>query len=90
MTCVVAQEIGAPAAVASVVWRLLTNREVQNTDAIVELIDRARWEFEMFFLVLKTGCKVEALQQRAGQASVLYMVVAWRIARLMQVGQNLP
>lgn len=94
MTCVVAQEIGAPAAVASVVWRLLTNREVQNTDAIVGLIDRARWEIEMFFLVLKTGCKVEALQlsqmERAGQASVLYMVVAWRIARLMQVGQNLP
>lgn len=82
VTCVVAQEIGAPAGITPVVWRLLTNREAQDTDAIVELVDwyRARWEIEMFFHVLKTGCKVEALQlsqmERVERALVLYMVVA--------------
>jgi IS4 transposase len=42
----------------------LTNREAQDLDAVIELIDwyRARWEIEMFFNVLKNGCKVEALQ----------------------------
>lgn len=96
VTCVVAHEIGAPAGVTPVVWRLLTNREAQNRDTIVELIDwyRARWEIEMFFHVLKTGCKVEALQlsqmERVERALVLYMVVAWRIARLMRLGRTCP
>jgi hypothetical protein len=96
VTCVVAQEVGAPAGVTPVVWRLLTNREAQDTNAVIELIDwyRARWEIEMFFHVLKTGCKVEALQlshmDRVERALVLYMVVAWRIARLMRLGRTCP
>ncbi|MCY0856436.1 IS4 family transposase [Cupriavidus sp. D39] len=96
VTCIVAQEIGAPAGVTPVVWRLLTNREAQDTDAVVELIDwyRARWEIEMFFNVLKNGCKVEALQlshmDRVERALVFYMVVAWRVARLMRLGRTCP
>jgi hypothetical protein len=60
---VLAQEIGAPASVTPVVRRLLTNREADNIDAVVELIDwyRARWVVEMFFHVLKNG-KAEVLQ----------------------------
>jgi hypothetical protein len=96
VTCVVAQEVGAPAGVTPVVWRLLSNREAPDTHAVIELIDwyRARWEIEMFFHVLKTGCKVEALQlshmDRVERALVLYMVVAWRIARLMRLGRTCP
>lgn len=48
----------------------------------------------MFFHVLKTGCKVEALQlshmDRVERALALYMVVAWRIARLMRLGRTCP
>ena len=55
---------------------------------------RARWEVEMFFHVLKTGCKVEALQlshmDRVERALALYMVVAWRVARLMRLGRTCP
>lgn len=96
VTCVLAQEIGAPASVTPVVWRLLTNREAYDADAVIELIDwyRARWEIEMFFHVLKSGCKVEALQlsqiDRVQRALALYMVVAWRIARLMRLGRTCP
>jgi hypothetical protein len=40
ITCIVAQEVGAPAGVTPVVWRLLTtNREAQDLDAVIELID---------------------------------------------------
>ncbi len=76
------------------VWRLLTNRKAQDADAVIELVDwyGARWEVEMFFHVLKTGCKVEALQlshmDRVERALALYMVVAWRIARLMRLGRT--
>jgi hypothetical protein len=44
------------------------------------------------FNVLKNGCKVEALQlsqiERVERALVLYMIVAWRIARLMRLGRT--
>ncbi|WP_431798473.1 IS4 family transposase (plasmid) [Cupriavidus metallidurans] len=96
LTCLVAEERGAPAGVKPVVWRLLTNRDAQDLDAVIELIDwyRARWEIEMLFHVLKNACKVEALQlshmDRVERALVLYMVVSWRIARLMRLGRTCP
>lgn len=79
-----------------VVWRLLSNRAVENLEQAVELIDwyRARWEIEQFFLILKEGCRIEALQlgevERIENALALYLVVSWRINRLMRLGRNLP
>ena len=55
---------------------------------------RARWEIEPFFLVLKEGCRVERLQlddtNRLQTALTLYMVIVWRINRLMRLGRTLP
>ena len=62
----------------------------------MELVNwyRARWEIELFFLVLKEGCRVERLQladtERLQTALALYMVIAWRINRLMRLGRTLP
>jgi hypothetical protein len=95
-TCVFAREMGAPAGSQPVMWRLLTNRSVDTLAQATELIDwyRARWEIEMFFLILKEGCKVEQLQledvERLEVALALYMVIAWRINRLMRLGRTLP
>lgn len=94
VTCVVAAEIAAPAGVKPVVWRLLTNRQASTLAQACELIDwyRARWEIELFFLVLKEGCRVERLQlgdsDRLQTALALYMVIAWRINRLMRLGRG--
>jgi hypothetical protein len=94
--CVIATEVGAPAGVKPVEWRLLTNRTVEGFNDAVQLIDwyRARWEIEMFFHVLKNGCKVEALQlvsiDKIERALAVYRVVAWRIARLMRLGRSCP
>lgn len=96
VTCLVAREEGAPTGVKPVEWRLLTNRRIETFEAATELIDwyRARWEIELFFHVLKNGCRVEALQlstvERLERALALFMVVAWRIARLMRLGRTCP
>ena len=96
VTCLIASEVNPPAGVKPVVWRLLSNREVPTLEAAVELIDwyRARWEIELFFLILKEGCQVERLQLadtgRLQTALALYMVIAWRINRLMRLGRTLP
>jgi Transposase Tn5 dimerisation domain len=96
MTCLVASEVGAPACEKPVCWRLLTNRCATTLEQAQELIQwyRARWEIEMFFDVLKTGCGVEALQlaslPKIGRALALFMVVSWCIARLMRLGRTCP
>jgi hypothetical protein len=95
-TCIVAREVDAPAGLKPLEWRLLTNREASTFEAAAELIDwyRARWEIERFFDILKNGCRVEALQlstrERLERALALFMVVAWRIARLMHLGRTCP
>ena len=96
VTCIVASEIGTPEGVTPVQWRLLTNREAPTLAEVIELINwyRARWEIEMFFNVLKNGCRVEALQlsgiDRLERALALFMVVSWRIAYLMRTGRTSP
>jgi IS4 transposase len=96
VTCVLAEEIDPPAGVKPVVWRLLSNRDVQTLEQAVELIDwyRVRWEIELLFLIFKEGCRIEALQlenvERIETALALYLVVAWRINRLMRLGRLLP
>ena len=95
-SCIVARETAPPEGHSAVEWRLLTNRAVATQEQAIDMIDwyRARWEIEMFFHVLKNGCHVEALQlgtvDRIERAVVMYMIVAWRIARLMRLGRSCP
>ncbi len=96
VTCIVAREINAPKGIEPIEWRLLTNREAPTREHVIELIDwyRARWEIEMFFNVLKNGCKVEAMQlktiDRIERALTIYAIVAWRVAFLMRLGRICP
>jgi hypothetical protein len=96
VSCVIASEIDTPLGARPIIWRLLTNRLATTLQEAMELIDwyRARWEIEMFFLVLKEGCRIEQLQlselARLETALALYMVIAWRINRLMRLGRELP
>lgn len=96
VTCILAREESPPPDVQPVQWRLLTNRKELDFDAVVERIEwyRARWEIEMLFHVLKNACRIEAMQlgtmARLERAIALYLVVAWRIARLMRLGRTCP
>lgn len=96
VTAVEALEVEVPDGVAPITWRLLTNRTADTLEAAIELINwyRCRWEVEMFFDILKNGCKVEALQlstiERLELALALFMVIAWRIQMLMRLGRTCP
>jgi hypothetical protein len=96
VSCLIATEVDPPKGVKPVIWRLLSNRRADTLEQALELVQwyRARWEIELFFLVLKEGCRVERLQlghvDRLYTALALYMVVAWRINRLMRLGRQLP
>lgn len=96
VTCLIAKEINAPAGSKPVEWRLLTNRMADSFAAAIELIGwyRCRWEIETFFHVLKNGCRVEALQlgsvAKLELALAVYLVVSWRLARLVKLGRTHP
>lgn len=91
---VLASEIGAPAGIKPVQWRLLTNRPVDTPEQVAELIDwyRARWEIEILFHTLKNGCRIEQLQldsfEKLQRAIALYLVVSWRIGYLMRLSRD--
>ncbi len=95
-TCVVAKEHDAPSGTQPIIWRLLSNCPVSTLEEAVTLIEwyRTRWEIERFFDVLKNACRVEALQlayqERLERALALFMIVAWRIVRLMRLGRSCP
>lgn len=96
VSCLIAREIQAPGGVKPIEWRLLTNRPTATLEAVAELIDwyRARWEIEIFFHVLTNGCRIETLQLASAPkielALAVYLVVAWRLARLMRLGRVHP
>ena len=95
-TALLAREQNPPKGAKPVVWKLLSNRKASGLDDAAQLIDwyRARWEIEMFFNVLKQGCKVEELQlaalERIENALALYVIVAWRVLMLLRMGRACP
>lgn len=53
-----------------------------------------RWQIELFFKILKSGCKVEELQletiERLEPALALYLIIAWRVLYLTMLGRTCP
>lgn len=53
-----------------------------------------RWEIEVFFRVLKSGCKIEELQfEREDRLQVclaMYLIVAWRVLYVLKLGRECP
>ncbi len=96
VTAILAREEHPPTGQPVIAWRLLTNRAADTLEAVVELVDwyRKRWLIEIFFRILKTGCRVEALQlgtlERLERAVVLYLIIAWRILHLVTWGRDCP
>jgi hypothetical protein len=96
VTARLAREEQPPEGEAPVEWRLLTNEELTSLDQCCERIDgyRRRWLTEIFFRVLKSGCRVEALQlgtrEHLERALALYLIVAWRIFALVTLGRQCP
>jgi len=96
---VLAREVDPPDDQQPLEWLLLTSEPVQTQAAAEQIIDwyLARWQIEVFFRVLKSGCRIEQLSLReAGRLQcviALYMIVAWRVlwvSALGRLGPELP
>jgi len=93
---VMAQEIDPPESETPIQWLLLTNREVTTLEQAEMMLDwyLCRWQIEVFFRILKSGCKVEELQlekiERLKPAVMFYMLIAWRVHYFTMIGRDCP
>ena len=96
LTVVAGHEMNPPQGEDPLVWVLLTTLPVDTFEQAVEVLELylCRWEIELFHKVLKSGCRLEEMQQRYDftllPAIVLYMIVAWRLLHVMRLGRACP
>ena len=96
VTAILASEINAPAGAKKVEWLLLSSLPIENKTEALRLIEwyLCRWEIELFFKVLKSGCTIEQLQleevERLYNCVALYMIIAWRVMYVLGMGRAYP
>jgi Transposase Tn5 dimerisation domain/Transposase DNA-binding len=96
VTAILAWEESPPPGVEPVQWLLLTSLPVMSGPEAEEKVRwyLCRWQIEVYFRILKSGCKVEQLQlqtrERLEVALAFYMVIAWRVLYLSMLGRTVP
>jgi len=93
---IIASEIDTPPNHSPLEWILLTNVPINNAVDGYEMVKwyLCRWQIEIYFRILKSGCKVEKLQlenkSRFDSCLTLYMIIAWRILYLTMLARECP
>lgn len=96
VNAVLVKEIEPPPGEPPIEWLLLTSLPISKLDDVLVIIRYycCRWQIEIFFRILKSGCTVEKLQletaARFKPCLALYMVVAWRVMYCLMLGRNCP
>ncbi len=96
LRAILVQEVEPPPGVTPLEWLLLSNQPVHSFDDALEHIRwyRCRWQIEVYFKVLKSGCKVEdcrlATADRLLRFLTLCCIIAWRLYWLTHINRILP
>jgi hypothetical protein len=89
-------EPNPPPGVEPIEWLLLTDLPIATAEAALGVIEyyTCRWQIEIFFRVLKSGCKVEESQLEKAEYFEPYvalnLIVGWRIMYVMMLGRGCP
>lgn len=93
---VLVREQKPPAGEEPVEWLLLTSLPIRSEGEVQRVVAHycRRWDIEVFFRVLKSGCRVEELQletsERMAACVALYLIVAWRVIFVLRLGRECP
>lgn len=93
---VLVREEEPPAGEEPIEWLLLTSLPIDTFAEVLRVIDyyACRWQIEVYFRVLKTGCKVEDVQletsDRLRPCLALYKIAAWRVLYVTMLGREAP
>lgn len=89
-------ESNSPDGVEPISWMLLTTIPVHSFEEALEKVQwyTCRWQIEIFFKILKSGCRIEEIQlataERIKRCLILYAIIAWRVLFLTMVSRNIP
>jgi len=93
---VLVEEVNGPGDGTEVSWLLITSLPIDSVKEILRVIDYyvARWTVEVYFRVLKTGCRVEEIQletmHRIKNCLAFYRIIAWRVMYLTHLNRECP
>ncbi len=96
VNCVLVTEPNPPEGAEPVEWLLLTSLPIGTIDQVLTIINYycRRWNIEIYFRILKSGCKVEQSQLEKAERFIPYlalcMIVAWRVYYVMMLGRDCP
>jgi len=96
INAVLLEEIDVPPGEEPVSWMFLTTLPIDSLEDIQLIVKLyiSRWGIELFFKVLKSGCKIEELQFKEASRLLscvsIYMIVAWRVLFTTFLGRECP
>lgn len=96
LNVVLVQEVSARRDQEPIRWLLATSLPIDQLDEIERVIAYyvCRWQIEVYYRVLKTGCKVEEIQletaDRLKPCLMLYKIVAWRVLYATMLARKCP
>lgn len=94
VNAVLVREAAPPPGVEPLEWLLLTSLPVDTFEwaALVVAWYAVRWAIEIYFHVLKSGCRIEEMQlqtqERRLPCLAMYMIVAWRVLFALMLGRT--
>lgn len=95
INAVMAIEENPPEGVEPLIWVFLTTLPVDTFEQVSLVIQYylCRWEIEVFFKILKSGCEVEE-RRLTGDVIIpliaIFLIIAWRIMYAMKMGRSCP
>lgn len=90
------EEIESPDKEDAISWLLLTTMPIVSIEDAMEKLEwyLKRWMIEVYFKVLKSGCKIESSQlkeyERLRKILALECIIAWRILFMTMLGRECP
>lgn len=90
------KEIGGPNDGTDVDWLLITTLPIDAVSEIQLVVDYylARWAVEIYFRILKAGCRVEEIMlettHRLKNCLAMYCIIAWRVQYLTYLNRTSP
>jgi hypothetical protein len=93
---VLVEEPNPPEGCEPIQWLLVTTLPIDTLDAVQRIVEAycLRWQIEIFFKTLKSGCRVEKRLfeklNRTLNCLAAYSIIAWRVMYLCRLGRECP
>jgi hypothetical protein len=93
---VLCEEMNPPAGEDPIRWMLVTTLSIDTDEDVQRVISSycVRWQIEVYFRTLKSGCKIERRRfeaiDRVFNALAFFSVIAWRVMYVCHLGRECP